>query len=162
MPELPSGTVTFLFTDIAGSTALWEQDRQAMADAVERHLSLLRNAIETHGGVLFKTIGDAVWAAFGTAPAAIAAALDGQRALLTDGFPEVGGLRVRMALHAGEAKPDEHGDYLAPALNRLARLLAVGHGGQCSSRRRCGISRKTPCPPAPPCTISASTSCATC
>jgi predicted ATPase/class 3 adenylate cyclase len=130
MPDLPSGTVSFLFTDIAGSTALWERDRSAMAIAVERHLSLLRTAIETHGGVLFKTVGDAVWAAFGTAPAAIAAALDGQRALLADGFPEVGGLRVRMALHAGEAKPDEHGDYLAPALNRLARLLAVGHGGQ--------------------------------
>src|SRR5829696_6136472 len=130
MPDLPSGTVSFLFTDIAGSTALWERDRSAMAIAVERHLSLLRTAIETHGGVLFKTVGDAVWAAFGTAPAAIAAALDGQRALLADGFPEVGGLRVRMALHAGEAKPDEHGDYLAPALNRLSRLLSAGHGGQ--------------------------------
>ena len=130
MPDLPSGTVTFLFTDIEGSTALWERDRSAMAIAVERHLTLLRTAIETHDGVLFKVVGDAVWAAFGTAPAAVAAALDGQRALLADGFPEVGGLRVRMALHAGEAKPDERGDYLAPALNRLARLLAVGHGGQ--------------------------------
>ena len=115
MPDLPSGTVTFLFTDIEGSTRLWERDRTAMAAAVERHLVLLDAAIQ---------------AAFPTAPAAVAAALDAQRALLGDHFPEVGSLQVRMALHAGEAEPDGHGDYLAPALNRLARLLAAGHDGQ--------------------------------
>ena len=64
MPDLPSGTVTFLFTDIEGSTALWEQDRQSMATAVERHLALLRDMIEAHGGVLFKTVGDATQSAF--------------------------------------------------------------------------------------------------
>ena len=64
MPDLPSGTVTFLFTDIAGSTALWERDPSAMATAVDRHLILLRTAIQAHGGVLFKTVGDAVQAAF--------------------------------------------------------------------------------------------------
>ncbi|HZG69571.1 MAG TPA: adenylate/guanylate cyclase domain-containing protein, partial [Herpetosiphonaceae bacterium] len=60
MPELPTGTVTFLFTDIEGSTALWEQDRQAMAIAVQRHLALLDAAIHDHGGTRFKTVGDAV------------------------------------------------------------------------------------------------------
>jgi class 3 adenylate cyclase len=80
MPDLPSGTVTFLFTDIEGSTALWERDRQAMAAAVERHIVLLDAAIQAHGGIHFKTVGDAVQAVFPTAPDAIAAALDAQRA----------------------------------------------------------------------------------
>ncbi len=130
MTDLPSGTVTFLFTDIAGSTALWERDREAMAAAVERHLQLLRMAIETHGGVLFKTVGDAVQAAFPKAPAGVAAAFDAQRALLAEDWGEIGTLLVRMALHAGEADPDASGDYLAAPLNRLSRLLATGHGGQ--------------------------------
>src|SRR5918997_3182409 len=130
MPELPSGTVTFLFTDIEGSTPLWERDRAAMADAVQRHLHLLRAAIESHGGVLFKTVGDAVQAGFATAPDAIAAAVEAQRALLAEDWGELGALPVRMALHAGEAEPDVRGDYLAAPLNRLARLLATGHGGQ--------------------------------
>jgi len=68
MPDLPSGTVTFLFTDIEGSTTLWERDRVAMADAVERHLALLRTAIQAHGGVHFKTVGDAVQTAIATEP----------------------------------------------------------------------------------------------
>ena len=130
MPDLPSGTVTFLFTDIEGSTERWERDRQAMAAAVERHSALLDAAIRTHGGVHFKTIGDAMQAAFPAAPAAVAAACDAQRALLAEGWGELGPLRVRMALHAGEAEPDTRGDYLAAPLNRLARLLSAGHGGQ--------------------------------
>src|SRR3954470_8608253 len=80
MPHLPSGTVTFLFTDIEGSTALWEQDRPAMATAVARHLVILRVATQAHGGALFKVVGDAVQAAFPTAPDAVAAALDAQGA----------------------------------------------------------------------------------
>ncbi|MDF3042831.1 MAG: adenylate/guanylate cyclase protein, partial [Thermomicrobiales bacterium] len=130
MVDLPHGTVTFLFTDIEGSTVLWEQDRAAMATAVERHLALLRVAIEANGGVLFKTVGDAVQAAFPTAPGAIAAAIAGQRDLLTEPWPDPPGpLPVRMALHVGEAVPRD-GDYLAAPLNRLARLLAAGHGTQ--------------------------------
>src|SRR5215207_10161738 len=81
MPELPSGTVTFLFTDVEGSTQLWERDRVAMAAAVDCHLALLREAVTAHSGVLFKTVGDAVQAAFHTAPDAIAAAVAAQRAL---------------------------------------------------------------------------------
>ena len=75
MPDLPSGTVTFLFTDIEGSTALWERDRAAMAAAVERHLTLLRTAISQHRGAVFKVVGDAVQAAFAGAPAAVSAGL---------------------------------------------------------------------------------------
>ena len=130
MPDLPSGTVTFLFTDIEGSTALWERDRAAMAAAVARHLAVLDAAIGAHGGVHFKTIGDAVQAAFPTAPDAVAAALDGQQALLTEDWGEIGPLKVRMAVHAGEAVPHARGDYLAAPLNRLSRLLSTGYGGQ--------------------------------
>jgi predicted ATPase/class 3 adenylate cyclase len=130
MPEYPSGTVTFLFTDIEGSTALWERDRAAMASVVARHLALLDTAITAHGGVHFKTVGDAVQAAFPTAPQAVAAALSAQLALLTEDWGDIGELRVRMALHAGEAEPDPRGDYLSAPLNRLSRLLSIGHGGQ--------------------------------
>ena len=130
MAELPSGTVTFLFTDIEGSTALWERDRAAMATAVERHLALLRDAVAAHNGVVFKVVGDAVQAAFPTAPEAVAAALDAQRGLARQAWPEqVGSLPVRMALHTAAATPRD-GDYLAAGLNRLARLLAAAHGRQ--------------------------------
>jgi class 3 adenylate cyclase len=130
MPELPSGTVTFLFTDIETSTVLWERDRQAMAAAVNRQLTLLRVAIQAHGGTHFKTIRDATQAALPTAPDAVAAALDAQRALLTENWGEIGPLQVRMALHAGEAEPNEQGDYLTAPLNRLSRLLSTAHGRQ--------------------------------
>jgi class 3 adenylate cyclase len=130
MAELPTGTVTFLFTDFEGSAALWERDRNAMAAAVQRHIALLDAAIQAHGGVHFKTVGDAVQAAFPMAPQAVAAAVDGQRALLAEDWGTVGTLRVRMALHAGEASPDARADYLAAPLNRLSRLLSTGHGGQ--------------------------------
>ena len=100
-----------------------------MARAVDRHLLLLRIAIETRGGVSFKVVGDALQAAFATAPAAVAAALDAQRALLAEDWGAPGPLRVRMALHSGAADPRD-GDYRGPTVNRLARLLAAGHGGQ--------------------------------
>jgi predicted ATPase/class 3 adenylate cyclase/Tfp pilus assembly protein PilF len=129
LAELPSGTVTFLCTDIEGSTALWERDPLAMRRAVERHLGLLDTAVTEHGGVHFKTVGDAIQAAFATMAAALAAAVAAQRALTAEPWPETGPLRVRMAIHVGEATPRD-GDYLAPALTRLARLLSAGHGGQ--------------------------------
>src|SRR5215207_10683394 len=101
MADLPRGTVTFLFTDIEGSTALWERDRTAMHAAVNQHLALLREAVAAHGGVAFKTVGDAVQAAFATAPPALEAAVAGQRVLQGATWPdETGPLRVRMALHA--------------------------------------------------------------
>jgi predicted ATPase len=101
-----------------------------MATAVDRHVALLRQAIESHHGVLYKVVGDAIQAAFPTAPDAISAALKGQRALLTEDWGQIGPIRVRMAVHAGEASPDPTGDYLTPTLNRLSRLLAAGQGGQ--------------------------------
>jgi predicted ATPase/class 3 adenylate cyclase len=130
MAELPSGTVTFLFTDIEGSTALWERDQVAMRLAVDRHLTLLRAATERSGGALFKVVGDAVQAAFPTAPDAVSAALDSQRKLCNESWPAgIGSVRVRMALHTAAATPQDD-DYLAPGLNRLSRLLAAAHGGQ--------------------------------
>ena len=93
-----------------------------MATAVERHFALLGEAIAAQDGVLFKTIGDAVQAAFPTVPKAIAAAIDAQLALRRADWGDLGPLRVRMAIHAGEATPRD-GDYLAPALNRLSRVL---------------------------------------
>ena len=100
-----------------------------MAPAVEHHLALLAEAIAAQNGVLFKTIGDAGQAAFPTVPQAIAAAVDAQLALRREDWGDLGPLRVRMAIHAGAAAPHE-GDYLAPALNRLARVLATGYGEQ--------------------------------
>jgi predicted ATPase/class 3 adenylate cyclase len=129
MPEYPSGTVAFLFTDIEGSTARWESQQQAMWAAVERHFVLLRSAIEAHRGILFKTIGDAVQGAFPTVPEAIAAAVAAQAALREEDWGDLGPLRVRMAIHVGEATPVD-GDYLAPVLNRLSRVLSAGYGDQ--------------------------------
>ena len=128
--DLPKGTVTFLFTDIEGSTALWEQDQAAMREAVNRHLTILQSLITAHHGVLYKTVGDGTQAAFASAEDALRAAVAAQRALLQETWADLPGpLRVRMAIHVGDAEP-HHGDYLAPALNRLARLLGAGHGGQ--------------------------------
>jgi predicted ATPase/class 3 adenylate cyclase len=126
----PTGTVTFLFTDIEGSTRLWESNTQAMQEALARHDELLRAAIEAYGGNVFKTVGDAFCAAFGTATDATEAALAGQRALFEEGWAEeVGAIKVRMALHSGAAE-ERDGDYFGPPVNRVARLLSAGHGGQ--------------------------------
>ena len=127
--QLPSGTVTFAFTDVAGSTERWDRDRAAMQDALRRHDAIVRRAIEAHGGYVFKTIGDAFCACFGTARAALAAMLDVQRALAAEDFAAVDGIRVRAALHAGTAD-ERDGDYFGPAVNRVARLLSIAHGGQ--------------------------------
>jgi predicted ATPase/class 3 adenylate cyclase/DNA-binding CsgD family transcriptional regulator len=130
MADLPTGTVTFLFTDIEGSTTRWEQHREQMQAALARHDAILREAVETHGGVVFKTVGDAFYAVFTTAPAALQAALAAQHALQQEPWPEaLGSVRVRMALHSGAAEVRD-GDFFGPPLNRLARLLATGHGGQ--------------------------------
>src|SRR5690242_11013686 len=121
--DLPRGTVIFLFTDIEGSTALWEHDRAAMQSATARHDQLLAETIAANQGRLFKHVGDAVQAAFAMAGDGLAAAVAAQLALNDEPWPETGPLRVRMALHAGEAIPDDAGDYHQVAsLNRLARL----------------------------------------
>ena len=127
--RLPEGTLTFLFSDIEGSTQLWAQHPQAMPQALARHDALVRQAITAHRGVVFKTVGDGVHAVFVSAPAALAAALAVQHALQSEEWQATGPLRVRVALHSGLAEARE-GDYFGPTLNRLARLLSVAHGGQ--------------------------------
>jgi TolB-like protein/Flp pilus assembly protein TadD len=126
---LPTGTVTFLFTDVEGSTRLWEAHAPAMRAALARHDALLRDCIDGHHGRVFKTGGDAFCAAFHTAPDALAAALEAQRALHREPWPEAAKLRVRMALHSGAVEVRD-GDYFGAPLSRVARLLAAGHGGQ--------------------------------
>jgi predicted ATPase/class 3 adenylate cyclase len=129
MRGLPTGTVTFLFTDVEGSTRLWERGPEAMSKALAHHDELLREGVEARGGFVFKTVGDAFYAAFSTAAEAVEAALDAQKSLLSEEWEETGPLRVRMALHTGTAE-ERDGDYFGPTLNRTARLLAAGHGGQ--------------------------------
>jgi predicted ATPase/class 3 adenylate cyclase len=127
--QLPTGTVTFVFTDIEGSAQRWDRDRAAMERAVRRHDELVRAAIVEHGGHVFKTMGDAFCAAFARPEDAVAAILEAQRALLVEDFSATGGLSVRAAIHTGTAD-ERNGDYFGPAVNRVARLLAIGHGGQ--------------------------------
>jgi predicted ATPase/class 3 adenylate cyclase len=129
MTDLPSGTVTFLFTDIEGSTARWEQHPEAMRVALARHDALIRSAIVRHNGSVVKTIGDAFHAAFARPAEALAAALEAQRRLQAEPWDDIGTLRVRMGLHTGTAE-ERDGDYYGPTVNRAARLADVGHGGQ--------------------------------
>jgi predicted ATPase/class 3 adenylate cyclase len=125
----PTGTLTFLFTDIEGSTRLWEHDAPAMQAALARHDELLKLAIEERGGYVFKTVGDAFCAVFPTASDALEAALEIQRRLLSSEWEQSEPLRVRMALHTGAAE-ERDGDYFGPPVNRVARLLSAAHGGQ--------------------------------
>lgn len=130
---LPTGTVTFLFSDIEGSTRLWERFARIMAAALARHDALLHAAVDGHGGTVFKTVGDAFCAVFARAGDALEAAVAAQLALDAEDWSAFGGefppLRVRMALHTGTATERGH-DYYGPVLNRVARLEAAGHGGQ--------------------------------
>src|ERR671910_104699 len=125
----PTGTVTFLFTDIEGSTKMWEGHPQAMQGALARHDEILRRLIQDRGGYVFKTVGDAFCCAFSTAPDALEPALAVQRALSGEEWEATGPLRVRMALHTGAAE-ERDGDYFGPPVNRVARLLSAAHGGQ--------------------------------
>nr|MBA2382488.1 adenylate/guanylate cyclase domain-containing protein [Chloroflexota bacterium] len=120
---------TFLLTDIAGSTRLWEEHGDSMGASLAVHDDLLRTSITTHGGHVVKTMGDGMLAVFDSAPAAVEAALQAQRALRDNEWGPTGPLRVRMAIHSGTAESRE-GDFFGQALNRDARILAIGHGGQ--------------------------------
>jgi class 3 adenylate cyclase/tRNA A-37 threonylcarbamoyl transferase component Bud32 len=129
MPEPPISTVTFLFTDIQGSTSMWERDAKMMQAALARHDEIMRGVVTEHGGRVFKFVGDACYAAFSSAPDALRAGLAAQRAIFSEPWDERLRVRVRMALHTGEAE-ERDGDYFGPPLNRIARLLSAGHGGQ--------------------------------
>ena len=126
----PSGTVTFLFTDIQGSTRLWQEKPAAMVVAHARHNAILRNAIETNHGYVFQVIGDAFCAAFHTAQDALRAALKAQTDLHNDSWGDVV-IKVRMGIHTGEAELQEGGDYRGfLTMSRLQRLMSAAHGGQ--------------------------------
>jgi class 3 adenylate cyclase len=127
--NLPTGVVTFLFTDIEGSTRLWEHYPDHMPVALARHDDIMRDAIVENSGVIFRTVGDAFFAAFGAALPGFLAALAAQRALHAEPWGPIGGMRERMALHSSAVDLREDG-YVGPPLNRVARLLSAGHGGQ--------------------------------
>jgi predicted ATPase/class 3 adenylate cyclase len=133
--QLPSGTVTFLFTDIEGSTQLWVDYPRSMPSVLGRHHALLRQAIESNGGYVFQIIGDAFCAAFSSATDGLQAAICAWQALEAEPWGEPGLLKVRMALHTGAAEVREgdftSGEYVSGlTLSRVARLLSAGHGGQ--------------------------------
>jgi len=128
MPQRPTGTVTFLFTDVEGSTALWQEHPESMRDSLAAHDRIMRSTIEGNRGYVFSTAGDAFAAAFARAGDAVSAAVTAQRMLGGTDWGEAA-VRVRMGLHTGEAE-ERDGDYFGPALNRGARLMAAAHGGQ--------------------------------
>src|SRR5262245_26499115 len=133
--DLPAGTVTFLFTDLEGSTRLLEAHPAAYREAVRRHHELLRDAVEAQGGVVFETVGDAVYAAFTGPTDAVAAALAGQLALHGEAWGETGPLRARMGVHLGEAER-QGGHYFGAPLYRCARLTAAAVRGLRAGQRR--------------------------
>jgi predicted ATPase/class 3 adenylate cyclase len=120
---------SFVFTDIESSTRLWEDDPEAMSAALQRHFEVLTVAVEAESGRILKSTGDGIIAVFDQAPNAVAATLAGQRALTTETWSTPGPIRVRMGIHAGEAQVGED-DFFGPVLNRAARIMAAGHGGQ--------------------------------
>jgi predicted ATPase/class 3 adenylate cyclase len=131
MAELPVGTVTFLLTDVEGSTALWEQASEAMRTALARHDALFEHAVCEHGGVHIRPRGegDSRFAVFAGASEALAAALAVQRAFADEAWTTPRPISVRIGIHTGEAEARD-GDYYGAAVNRCARLRGIGHGGQ--------------------------------
>ncbi len=130
MADLPSGIVTFLFTDIEGSTPVWEREPDQMRLALARHDAILRTTIANHGGHAFKTIGDAFQASFAFPIQALAAALAAQRALAAQTWETSEPIRVRMGVHVGPAVAEDTDYHTTHTLNRVARIMAAGHGGQ--------------------------------
>ena len=129
MTVRPSGTVTFLFTDVEGSTRLWAADSDAMSASLQMHDRILRGAIESFGGYVFTTAGDSFAAAFARASDAVVAAAQAQREFAGAAWGSGPALRVRMGMHMGEAE-ERGGDYFGPVVNTAARVEAAGHGGQ--------------------------------
>jgi class 3 adenylate cyclase len=121
--------VTFVFTDIEGSTRLWEEHPDAMRGALARHDEILRRAVEYHGGVIVKTTGDGAHAAFAVSAPAVLAAVDAQRDLGAETWPSQARISARIGVHTGVAEVRD-GDYYGAAVNRAARIMAIGHGGQ--------------------------------
>jgi YVTN family beta-propeller protein len=129
MPDLPSGAITFLFTDVEGSTRLVKQLRERYGDVLREHQRLLRAAFEAHGGHEVDTQGDSFFVAFSSAREALLAAVEGQRALSAHPWPDGVRIKVRIGLHTGQAIASG-GRYTGLAVHRAARIGAAGHGGQ--------------------------------
>ena len=129
--ELPTGLITYLFTDVQGSTPLWQQFPQEMRAVMARHDSLMTSAVEDNGGMVVRPRGegDSIFAVFPRASDAVGAALTAQRSLQVESWPAEIAISVRMAVHTGESELREH-DYYGAAVNRCARLRAIAHGGQ--------------------------------
>ncbi len=129
-PGLPSGNVTFVFTEVEGSTGLFRRLGERYPPLLKEHRRLIRAAVADHGGSEVDTRGDGLFLAFGDAAEAVAGCVDAQRALVAYPWPAEGPLRVRMGVHTGLAVPTAEGDYTAVAVHLAARLAAAGHGGQ--------------------------------
>ncbi len=127
--DRPKGTVTFLFTDVVGSTPMWDRFPEIMAEALAVHDRLIERAISEHGGHVFSTAGDSYAAAFATASAAVSAGLAAQAELASQVWPGGLQLEVRMGAHTGEAQ-ERDDDYFGPVVNRAARLMGAANGGQ--------------------------------
>ncbi|MFN2590349.1 MAG: adenylate/guanylate cyclase domain-containing protein, partial [Actinomycetota bacterium] len=146
MSELPTGTVTFLFTDIQGSTNLARALGERWEGVLDAHHGILRAAIERHDGLVIRTEGDAFFAVFSSAVDAVAATAAAQRGLAGHEWPPDGAVRVRMGLHTGEGRLDRQGEYIGLDVHRAARVAAAGHGGQVllSNATRAVVSGRTP------------------
>ena len=129
MSDAPAESLTFVFADLESSTRLWEQFPEAMKGAMERHDEILRAAVDGAGGRVVKSTGDGMMAVFPSPSGAFAASLEAQRALQREPWHETGPLRVRMGIHVGVAQ-QRAADFFGPAVNRTARIMAAGHGGQ--------------------------------
>ncbi|MFN2181403.1 MAG: adenylate/guanylate cyclase domain-containing protein, partial [Candidatus Promineifilaceae bacterium] len=129
--NLPTGTVTFFFSDIEDSSHLWEAHPVGMREALARHDEILRTAVNANGGAVIKNTGDGLHAVFPTAHGAVAAAVASQKRLAYEPWSSIAQdiLKVRMGIHTGEAQ-ERDGDYFGTAVNRAARIMAIGHGGQ--------------------------------
>lgn len=144
MAELPTGTVTFVFTDIEGSTRRWEHDAAAMQVALEKHDALLSHAFSANDGAVFKHTGDGMCAVFASARSAVTAAADLQRSMAATDWAPFDDVRIRIGVHSGEAEIRDD-DYFGTALSRVARIMDAGHGGQILiSAATAGLLRRDP------------------
>jgi len=146
-PGIPTGTVTFFFSDVEGSTRLWQAHPDDMGTALRRHDEILRTSIESNDGYVFSLAGDQFVAAFHRVPDALAAAKAVQQAVEQEAWPDPTPIKVRIGIHVGVAEERDN-DYFGHVLNRTARIVSAAHGGQtllsaaaASSRRPAEISR---------------------
>lgn len=138
---LPAGVVTFVLTDVVGSTRLWESDREAMTRAISRHYQIIDEAVAKHDGVrpVEQGEGDSTVSAFARATDAVAAAIDIQRAMSSEPWPDGTEVRVRIGVHTGEAHFRDDRSYTGPALNRCARMRGSAAAEARSRRPRLWI-----------------------